>query len=46
MDFQRWQFTRSSWRSPRDQQMGYPLAGDLTQDGFRSENWIVSMSFH
>jgi uncharacterized protein YkwD len=23
---------------------GYPLAGDLTQDGYRSENWIVSMT--
>ena len=21
---------------------GYPLAGDLTQDGYRSENWIVA----
>jgi uncharacterized protein YkwD len=23
---------------------GYPLAGDLTQDGYRSENWITSMT--
>ncbi len=23
---------------------GYPLSGDLTQDGYRSENWIVSMT--
>jgi uncharacterized protein YkwD len=23
---------------------GYPLAGDLTQDGYRSENWIISMT--
>jgi LysM repeat protein/uncharacterized protein YkwD len=23
---------------------GCPLAGDLTQDGYRSENWIVSMT--
>jgi hypothetical protein len=23
---------------------GYPLAGDLTQDGYRSENWIDSMT--
>jgi uncharacterized protein YkwD len=23
---------------------GYPLAGDLTQDGYRSESWIVSMT--
>jgi LysM repeat protein/uncharacterized protein YkwD len=23
---------------------GYPLSGDLTQDGYRSENWMVSMT--
>ena len=23
---------------------GYPLAGDLSQDGYRSENWIISMT--
>jgi uncharacterized protein YkwD len=23
---------------------GYTLAGDLTQDGYRSENWIISMT--
>lgn len=24
--------------------LGYPLAGDLTQDGYRSENWIIAKS--
>ncbi len=24
--------------------LGYPLAGDLSQDGFRSENWLMARS--